>query len=379
MQQALIRCAALVAFACCQPAFSLEEDALAELLVNARDEMGLPGVRAAVRFSDGHIVRAAVGLADKKAKTPLDNDVGMPGGSTGKPFVAALAMLLVQDGVLSLDDPAKKWLGDADWFNELPNSGDMLVRHLLSHSSGLGDYPGKIGFNLRMVSRVVRHGSAYFEPEELIGFAGKKPLFPVGEGFAYSDAGYLVLGRVIEAATGAAYYDLLRERILVPQGLSQIRPQDQSALPNITPGYQGGASNLKKDGRMKFDPRSEWTGGGLVTNPTMLVEFFAALAEGRIVTPESLMQMLESGWHDPSSQGYHYGFGLFVDDDGNWFGHGGKWVGYRSHVTHFVPTGITVALQTNQDDRTDMVGLIARVAELAVNRSQPQVQRPGQQ
>ncbi len=361
----MIRCAALIALTCCQPAFSLEEKALSELLQSARDEMRLPGVRAAVRFPDGRIVRAAVGLADKKANKPLDDDVGMPGGSTGKPFVAALAMLLVEDGILSLDDPAKKWLGDSDWFEKLPNSDSILIRHLLSHSSGLGDYPGKPRFILGMVGRVLRHGSAYFEPEELIGFAGRKPLFPAGEGYAYSDAGYLVLGRVIEAASGAAYYDLLSERILVPQGLSQIQPQDQSVLPNITPGYQNGASNLRKDGRMKLDPRTEWTGGGLVTNPEALVQFFAALAEGRIVKPESLTQMLESGWHDPNGPGYHYGFGLFVDDGGNWFGHGGKWVGYRTQVTHIVPTGITVAVQTNQDDRTDMIGLISRVAELA--------------
>lgn len=365
MIQTMIRCVAITAFACCHAAFGLDEKSLAELLDNARVEMRLPGVRAAVRFPDGSIVRAAVGLADKEAGKPLDNDIGMPGGSTGKSFVAALTMLLVEDGVLSLDDPAKKWLNDAAWFERLANSDDILVRHLLSHSSGLGDYPGKARFILGMAGRVIRRGSAYFEPEELIGFAGKKALFPAGEGYAYTDVGYLVLGRVIESATGRDYYDLLRERILLPQGLNQVRPQDQSVLGNITPGYQGGTSNLKKDGRMKFDPRSEWTGGGLVTNPTMLVQFYSALAEGRVVQPETLTQMLESGWRDPNGPGHHYGFGLFVDDNGNWFSHGGLWAGYRTHVAHLVPTGITVAVQTNRDGRVDMVGLVTRIAELA--------------
>lgn len=365
MQQAVVRCAALLALAYSQAAFALEEAALTELLQSARDEMRLPGLRAAVLYPDGRIVRAAVGLADKKKKLPLDSEIGMPGGSTGKTFVAALTLLLVEEEILSLDDPASKWLGDKAWFRKLPNSDEILVRHLLSHSSGIGDYPGKFRFTLGMVSRAIRHGSAYFEPEELIRFAGRKPLFPPGQGYAYTDVGYLVLGRVLEAATGATYYDLLRERILIPQDLDQVRPQDQSALPNISPGYQGGVSNLKKDGRMKLDPRSEWTGGGLVTNPTMLVQFFGALAEGKVVEPESLLQMLESGWHEPNGEGFHYGLGLFVDDNGRWFGHGGKWVGYRTHVTHFVPTGITVAIQTNQDDRTDMIGLTARVIELA--------------
>ena len=171
MWSTVIRCTALALLACCHPALGLEEDTLATFLQSARDEGDLPGVRAAVRFPDGRVVRAAAGMADTKAGEPMDNDVGMPGGSTGKPFVAALTLLLVEDGVLSLDDPAKKWLGDTDWFEKLPNSEDILVRHLLSHSSGLGDYPGKMRFILRMVGRVLRHGSAYFEPDELIGFA----------------------------------------------------------------------------------------------------------------------------------------------------------------------------------------------------------------
>ena len=372
MRYTILQFGAVLAIFSWQPAFSLEVEALTELLEGAREEMHLPGLRAAVRFPDGHIVRAAAGVAEEETNKPLDNEIGMPGGSTGKSFAAALTMLLVEDEVLSLDDPAKKWLGNEDWFHDVPNADDIRLRHLLSHSAGIGDYPGRAGFAMRMVGRTVRHGSAYFTPEELIRIAGKKPLFPAGQGYAYTDAGYLVLGRVIEAATGDTYYELLQKRILEPHGLDQVRPQVQSVLPNIAVGYQRGSRNLKKDGRMKFDPRSEWTGGGLVTNPTMLAMFFGALADGCVVQPDSLAQMLEAGWREPNGEDFHYGFGLFVHNDGEWFGHAGMWVGYRSHVTHLVPSGITIAVQTNQDDRTDMVGLVRRIAELAA--SQPDME-----
>ncbi|MBT8066193.1 MAG: beta-lactamase family protein [Gammaproteobacteria bacterium] len=349
----------------CPSAFGLEQAELASFLEDARAEMKMPGLRAAVRLPDGRIVRASVGLADKKAETALDDSIGMPGGSTGKTFVAALTMLLVEDGTLSLDDPASKWLGDTQWFNRLPSAEAIRVRHLLSHSSGIRDYPGTVAFNRTMIWRVIRRGSARFEPEELIGFVlGKKPLFAPGEGFHYTDAGYLVLGRLIEAAAGRSYYDLLQERILSPLGLSEVRPQDKSVLTNITPGYMGGGSNLKKDGRMKFDPSSEWTGGGLITNPTMLVRFHGALAEGRIVAPESLAEMVASGWQDPGTSGSHYGFGLFVYDGGNSFGHGGLWPGYRTHVIHFAQTGVTVAVQTNRDGRLDLESLVRRIAAM---------------
>lgn len=356
-----------VVSSCCSVAGAIDQAELAALLEDARQEMKMPGLRAAVRLPDGTIVRSAVGLADKKAGLRLDDTIGMPGGSTGKTFVAALTMLLVEDGTLALDDLASKWLGDQAWFENMPNRDEVRVRHLLSHSSGISDYPGTVRFNMTMLARVLRHGSAKFEPEELIGIALRRGTqFPAGEGYRYSDAGYLVLGRVIEAATGRSYYDLLQERILAPQQLVQVRPQNQSALPDIAIGYQGGAASVKKDGRMKYDPSSEWTGGGLVTNPTMLVEFHGALAEGRIVSPGSFRLMLESGWRDPQ-QDWHYGFGLFVQNDGSGFGHGGRWSGYRSQVIHDLNRGITVAVQTNRDGRLDMLGLAWRILMLSMN------------
>ena len=246
-----------------------------------------------------------------------------------------------------------------------PNSDDIRVRHLLSHSSGIADYPGRVRFNLSMIWRVLRNGSARFEPEELIGFVlGKRARFRPGEGFRYTDAGYLVLGRLIEAASERRYYDLLEERILEPQGLDEVVPARDSVLTNIAPGYMGGGRNLREDGRMKFDPSSEWTGGGLTTNPTMLVQFYAALAEGRIVKPESFAQMLDGGWRDPENPDWHYGFGMFVIDGGNAFALGGLWPGYRTRVSHDLSTGVTIAVQTNRDGRLDLPGLVARIGAL---------------
>lgn len=350
----------------CGSAWALEPPTLSALLEYARAEKRMPGLRAAIRYPDGRIVRAAVGLGDREAGTSLDDTVGMPGGSTGKTFVATVTMLLVEDGTLSLDDPASKWLGDTDWFARLPNAEDIKVRHLLSHSSGIPDYPSTTEFRTAMIWRVLRNGSAKFEPEELIGYSlAKEPPFPAGQGYLYSDTGYLVLGRLIEAASGQSYYDLLEERILSPQKLDGIRPQNESVLANIVPGYMAGARNLKKDGRMKFDPSSEWTGGGLVTTPTMLVKFFGALAEGRVVKPETLALMLKGEWQNPMEPDWRYGYGLFVYDDGKRFGHAGLWPGYRTDVVHYASSGLTVAVQTNRDGRIELDKLVARLAAAA--------------
>lgn len=351
----------VAALVSCPLVFAMDQEELAALLEEARAEMDMPGLRGAVRFADGSIVRASVGLADVENSVALDDSVGMPGGSTGKTFVAALTMLLVEDGVLALDDPASKWLGGVAWFDELPNAETMRIRHLLSHSSGMGDYPATMRYGMLSIWRAISRGGIRFEVEELIGMVDREPLFPAGEGYAYTDAGYLVLGRVIEAASEREYFDLLDERILTPLVLDEIRPQDRSILPDITPGYMAGARNLRDDGSMKIDPSSEWTGGGLITNPTMLVRFYGDLAESRAVRTESLAAMLDAGWRDPSAPDWHYGFGLFVYEDGGRFGHGGLWPGYRTQVMHYAESGTTIAVQTNRDGRLDLEGLVARI------------------
>lgn len=346
-------------------AAKLDQDALSELLTPIQSEFKMPGLRAAVLCADGSLIQSAVGLADMENNIPLNHEIGMPGGSTGKSFAATLVMLLVEAGTLTLNDLASEWIGDEPWFRSLPNNEYIRVRHLLSHSSGLSDYPDTRKYIIFSIWRALRHGSIRFTRDELIEMvANKMPLFPVGEGFAYTDSGYLVLGKIIEAATGRDYYELLQDLVLEPQNLHQIRPQDDSVLPDITPGYTRGARNLRKDGTMKMDPTSEWTGGGLVTNPTMLVRFFGALARGDIVKPESFDLMKDSGWQDPNSPDWRYGFGLFVTHSGNVVEHGGLWMGYRSHVRHYLDEQLTIAVQTNRDGPIDLEAIVDQIALL---------------
>lgn len=340
------------------------EQALREVLEDELQNNEMPGLRGAVRLATGEVIAVSTGLADREANVPLDNTVGMPGGSTGKTFVAALAMLLVEDGSLALDDQVSGYLGEEDWFPRLPNHETMEVRHLLSHSAGLDDYPNTRTLWILSAWRAIRRGGIKFSTEELIRFVtNRDPFFAVGEGFAYSDSGYLVLGKLLEASTGQAYYDMLTDRILKPLNLHEIRPANVSVLPDITPGYMRGARNLRKDGTMKIDPTGEWTGGGLVTNPTMLVRFYAALANGEVVTPESFKTMVTSGWKNPDTPDVHYGFGMFVRDGGAIVEHGGLFPGYRTHVRHYVQPNLTISIQSNRDGPINMEGIVDRIAD----------------
>ena len=124
-----------------------------------------------------------------------------------------------------------------------------------------------------------------------------------------------------------------------------------------------GARNLRKDGTMKVDPSSEWTGGGLVTNPTMLVMFYGALTEGRIVKPESLATMLESRVAEPRDAGLALRLRIVrVRRRGRHSDTPACGTGYRTHVTHYAVSKTTIAVQTNRDGRLDMGGLVTRIA-----------------
>ena len=348
---------------CCTATLGSVDEMLIEILEQAREESKSPGVRAAVRQATGEINAVAVGFSDREAQIALDDSIPMPGGSTGKIFVAALTMLLIEDNTLSLDDHASKWLGDTPWYARVPNADAIQIKHLLSHSAGVRDYPNARGYMMKSIWRAIRHGGIKFTPEELIEFTlGKKPLFDPGSGFAYSDIGYLILGKAIESASGHSYYELLEERIIGPQGLDDVLIQDRSVLPGISPGYMRGARNLRKDGTMKIDPSSEWTGGGLALNPTTLVKFLSALTHGKVVSHESFQQMLEGGWRNPSNPSNYYGFGLFVYDNGKVLGHAGLWPGYRTEVLYFADSNTTIAVQMNRDGNVDTHGLIYKIA-----------------
>ena len=340
------------------------ENQLRAVLEASRAEFELPGLRAAVQAGEQPLLEVAVGVADLESNTPLTTEIGMPGGSTGKTFVAALTLLLVEEGTLSLDDLVIDWLGKERWFNTLPNAATIKVKHLLSHSSGIGDYPDTLGFNLAMVWRALRTGSARFSPEELIGYVSNKALFPAGEGFAYSDAGYLVLGRVLEAASGRSYHDLVLERVIRPLQLDQVRLQNESSLREVATGYSGTTPSVRPDGRQKFDPSSEWTGGGLITTPAMLVKFYRALAKGELVEANTLQLMIEEGFKDPTSS-HHYGLGFFVIDER--ISHGGRWPGYRSWVFHDFSRDLTIAVQANRDDDVDLPVIMERIGMLTLD------------
>lgn len=342
-----------------------------------------PGATAAYVLRNGTTGVAATGLADVENETLMTVQSRMLSASIGKTFVGATAVALAREGVLELDAPVSRWLGDRQWFARLPNHDTIILRHLLNHSSGLPDHVHLESFATE-VSHRWRETHNPFSPEELIGFVlDMPPLFEAGEAWSYSDTGYVLMGLVIEAATGRSYYEEIRERFLTPLDLTLTTPSGRRLLPGLAAGYMGAENafgfprkTTQANGMMEWHPGFEWTGGGLVSNSCDLARWGASLFGGNAMSGDYLTELLRSIPISPADPNVYYGAGVGIYRAGAFgpvYGHGGWIPGYSSSLRYYPDHGVTIAFQINTDigivdDTTPVVReMEARLAEIAIS------------
>src|ERR1041384_3645698 len=190
----------------------------------------IPGLSLAV-IKDGRILLAkGYGLANVEHQVPVKPETIFQSGSMGKQFTATAVMLLVEEGKIGLDEKVGKYLGD------LPVSwSDITIRHLLTHTSGLGDYPRKFDetrdYTEDDLVKMIKATSLGFKP---------------GEKWSYSNLGYVMLGIIIHRVSGKFYGDFLRERVFTPLGMTTTRIiSEADIVPNRAAGYRLEKGELK--------------------------------------------------------------------------------------------------------------------------------------
>ena len=330
------------------------ETALAREMDGFHKSSGFPGAVLGGVLPDGRTFAVASGFADSWHKIPMRTDHRMFSGSTGKTFVAATALLLVEEGKLDLDAKVSKYLGDRPWFGRLPNHEALTIRLLMSHRSGIPRYVMKEA----LWRDLMKHPDRDRPPESLIAMILDEPaVHPPGEGWAYSDTNYLILGLVLEQVAGEAYNDMVQERLLKPLGLTATTPSSGRDIENLACGVTSKdvppfflPGEVMKDGRYIFRPDWEWTGGGLVTNALDLARWAAALYGGKVLKKESLKKMLTLVETGPRT-GFRYGLGVmaYETDLGRIYGHGGIFPGFATQMEYLPRLGAALALQINAD------------------------------
>lgn len=328
-------------------------------------QSGFPGAIAGVRMSDGSSFAVACGLADREAGVPMKDGDRMPAGSSGKTFFAALAMQLVAENTVRLDDPIARYLAREPWFAELPNHDAITVRMLLNHTSGLPQYPQEF-----MADLVEDPGKPRDPVDGIRSICKHEPLFAAGSGWSYSDLNYVVLAVLEADVLNQPVYEAIRLRLLDPLELENVVPADRAAIAGVVPGYAGadnpfGGDRMLRDGELVLHPRFEGGGGGFVVNAQDLARWMAAFCEGRVFDRVLLPEVFH-GVDAPGLGGSdRYGLGVHVDDTplGKAYGHGGYFPGYSTCVRWYPEQRIAVALQLNTSDNSKIAGVLTDVVD----------------
>lgn len=292
----------------------------------------------------------AYGYADRAFDAPNRIDTKFNLASAGKMFTAVSILQLAQGGRLSLDDTLIKHVPD------YPNralASRVTIRQLLTHTAGMGDI-----FTPEFLasSRAKYRNLAGYVPL----FVDKTLLFEPGTRWSYSNAGYLVLGLVIEHVSGQSYYDYVRDHVFKPAGMVDTDNYSvDDVVPNLALGYttsgdDGGRPdprNPRRTNTLVLPARGSAAGGGYSTVGDLLR--FAQALRGRKLLDAEHTQLLMYGKvvPDSSTPNRTYGFGMTeVTYRGvRIIGHDGAFPGVASSLSMYPELGYTVAVLSNDD------------------------------
>lgn len=238
-------------------------------------ETGFSGVVSIDRAGEVEFAKA-YGLANRAYQVPntLDTRFGTASGSKG--FTALVVLSLVREGLLSLDTTARSLLGD-----DLPLvADDVTIEHLLTHTSGIGDYLDEEGdweANDYMVGAVhLLTTTEAFLPL----MAGIPTKFKAGERFGYCNGGFVVLALLAERVTGIGYHQLVRERVLRPAAMTRTDFLRADELPaDAAVGYLDGMDRSN----VFHLPILANGDGGIHTTAGDMSQFWRAFFAGDIV------------------------------------------------------------------------------------------------
>ena len=309
------------------------------IVTHELERQGIPGLQVAVA-SNGRIVYSrAVGKADVENDVALTPASLIRTGSIAKSISAVAAMTLVEAGRLDLDAPVQQYC------KEFPTKPwPVTTRELLSHTAGIRHYRGTETENTAHYARMA-DGFAIFANDSL--------LFQPGTHFSYSTYGYTVVGCVIEGASGRAYYDYVREHVLIPAGMTHtVVDNILTIVPHRARGYHGHAPQVANAGLM--DGSYKIPGGGLISTSEDLVHFAMALMSGKLLK----QQMLDLMWtptRAPQLDGGKpstYGLGFEIDtvDGQKVVSHSGGQQGTATHLVMLPGKSFAAATMANDDE-----------------------------
>ena len=234
--------------------------------------------------------------------------------STGKLMTATLIFMAIEQKKLELETRVdhilkQETLNGLFTYKNRDYQGEVTIRHLLGHTSGVNDYfESKTFDGSSFTDGMIKNADTFWTPAELLNYTRdkQKAVAKPGEQFFYSDTGYVLLGLIIEAVFGMPFYQVLHTYIFQPAGMQNTQlcfysdGFDQKAL---APVYINGV-----DVRLFRSLSADFSGGGLSTTAEDLLKFLDFLMNGRFISQKSLDHM--AAFEHRYRQGLHYGLGM---------------------------------------------------------------------
>ena len=271
--------------------------------------------------------------------------------SVGKAATAAVILQLVDEGKLSLEDKVSKWI------TAVPNAPVMTIDNLLQHTSGLFSANEDVA---------VRAEPRLYTPEEHFKIAATHgAMFCPGQKWRYSNTGYSVLGRIIEAVDKRQYHEAVNARIATRVGLTTFR----ALAPNEAPDDVAPLTPTTDTGP-KMMPSWGYAAGNVVASAEDMLNFWKALLDGRLLSAKSMARLYER-LYPMFDEGTFYGRGamLFVVPQPTgapriWLGHSGGAPGIKSVVAYSPSDGAFVAVALTSDGSAEATAnlLLKRLA-----------------
>ncbi len=311
-------------------------------VVDSLAREALAGGQAA-GFSVGVALGSSVRLTRGYGEADLEHGVATTTetvyriASVTKQFTAAAVVQLAEAGRLSLDDRLTKFF--PDW----PAPGDAVtIRMLLNHTSGIRDYVGLPRWD-RVRTLALPHDS-------LLALFKSEPFdFAPGTGWRYSNAGYYLLGVIVEKVSEQRYGDYIERKIGQPLGLKTLRYCDsRPIIPGRARGYNRVATGFVN--AAYIDMNQPFAAGSLCATVGDLLTWSQALASGRVVSAAGYREMVTPA-KLPDDQPMVYGFGLSVGQLGGhpFVYHNGSIDGFHAQLITYPADSLTVAVLANTE------------------------------
>jgi CubicO group peptidase (beta-lactamase class C family) len=348
---------------------SIDEHVVDSLMTTAMQQRHLVGASIALMRGGRMELVKGYGFASLEPRVPVDTGTRFGIGSVTKEFVAALALLLQEEGRLSVHDTLVRW------YPSLTRAGEITLLDLINHVSGYHDY-----YPLDFVDREMAQTTT---AEHIIQEYATQPLdFDPGTRWSYSNTGYTILGRVLERVGGKPLGTLIEERIFRPLGMRQ------SVYEPTHPGGRatGYTSWMLGDPVPAVPEARGWIGapGGIWSTPSDLARWDLALMRPGFLSPASRAVLFgERILRDSTPTGYAGGLSITRAGGRTIYHHGGGLSGFAAQNLFIPDDTAAVVVLSNNDQNVPVGPLIPLVspprqvtAPVPARRLQPPMRPP---